>query len=515
MKEKRLQQPFYFVFIIVIVSLVCLIQPSSQIDPFTCPECVQITIGHPEVISGPTGSDFDSPFLAIRLPNSLIHGYSANSASYLVSSGPNINSFLPTPLPINLHASSNPNHLDHCGAWLNAAFPDPKSPNLIRAWYHQEFKCNYSNNGFTNKSIAYAESHDQGKTFTKSSYYPNNAIILAPNSTSLHQTGEGDHTVTVVNDNYYYLYFMEWNGYNGGVTTGLARATVESGGVPGSWYKYYNGGFNEPGVKGRSSMIGGLKTGQSKVYFRKNFNDFIAVGIVNMAFSKEGIHWTQLNVPLMVVDDLSWNRNNKSFELIAYTALSGLYGNQDFGSPNPSTNSLTTFYIFYTWLPPHQTFASRYLVRRQISMQIHPNPISTPQVKLSLNCYYRLNTTHKNDKNGTVWCTTTQPLPEEEWKKRENIGYVLTEEYRKGGDTIRVYECENKVFGLRWMTRDEACLRNGEVRGEMVRTIGWVFGEERKGGKELWECWSEERGEYVAGNKECEGNGVLLGYVLE
>ena len=32
------------------------------------------------------------------------------------------------------------------------------------------------------------------------------------------------------------------------IALGVARATVASGGVPGSWWKYYNGAWNEPGI---------------------------------------------------------------------------------------------------------------------------------------------------------------------------------------------------------------------------------------------------------------------------
>jgi hypothetical protein len=40
------------------------------------------------------------------------------------------------------------------------------------------------------------------------------------NTTTAHQTGEGDHGVIARNDGYLYLYYLEWDGYNGGVTVG-------------------------------------------------------------------------------------------------------------------------------------------------------------------------------------------------------------------------------------------------------------------------------------------------------
>lgn len=45
--------------------------------------------------------------------------------------------------------------------------------------------------------------------------------------------------VCVVGD-YFYLYFREWDGPGGRATVALARATRASGGVPGSWHKWFN-----------------------------------------------------------------------------------------------------------------------------------------------------------------------------------------------------------------------------------------------------------------------------------
>ena len=75
-----------------------------------------------------------------------------------------------------------------CFTWLRVS-------GIVRGYYHQEWNCNYSDHSFTNKSVAYAESHDGGRSFQKPDY-PSNSIILPPrgNTTSRHQTGEGDHT---------------------------------------------------------------------------------------------------------------------------------------------------------------------------------------------------------------------------------------------------------------------------------------------------------------------------------
>ena len=49
--------------------------------------------------------------------------------------------------------------------------------------------------------------------------------------------------------------------------TGAVRSLVTSGGVPGSWFKYYQGGWTEPGRHGRSTLLNNI-TGTS-VHFRQ------------------------------------------------------------------------------------------------------------------------------------------------------------------------------------------------------------------------------------------------------
>lgn len=90
---------------------------------------------------------------------------------------------------------------------------------LVHGYYHQEWHCNYADQLYTNKSVAYAVSHDGGHTFLPSpapgpSNPGANQIIAGANFSATHQTGEGDHTVVRVGD-WLYLYFIEWDGPHG------------------------------------------------------------------------------------------------------------------------------------------------------------------------------------------------------------------------------------------------------------------------------------------------------------
>jgi hypothetical protein len=56
----------------------------------------------------------------------------------------------------------------------------------------------------------------------------------------------------------------------------MARASVSSGGTPGSWLKLHNGSFSQPGRGGECSAIAGVAG--TAVYHRASCRDFIAVG---------------------------------------------------------------------------------------------------------------------------------------------------------------------------------------------------------------------------------------------
>jgi len=71
----------------------------------------------------------------------------------------------------------------------------------VHGYAHQEWQCDYAHNFQTNKSIGYAVSTDGGATFTKPGH-PHNAIITSPNTTTAHQTGEGDHGVVAMPDGF-------------------------------------------------------------------------------------------------------------------------------------------------------------------------------------------------------------------------------------------------------------------------------------------------------------------------
>ena len=138
-----------------------------------CTECIELIVGPAFSAGGPTGKRYDSPFNAITLGGKCaagVRGFSANQESYRVFDGASLDesnaSFLSRPSSVGLTKTRLKTDLDFCGSWLNSAVYEPET-GIVRGFYHEEKDCDYSRNDFTNKSIAYAESHDCGLTFKK------------------------------------------------------------------------------------------------------------------------------------------------------------------------------------------------------------------------------------------------------------------------------------------------------------------------------------------------------------
>lgn len=156
---------------LVVVVLLLLLTSSHSLASPLCRDCVLVRTGSPTQSGGPIGTDFDSPFTAARLPNGTVVGFSANQKTYLVTRGSSVTDVLPTPVFTGLEGNaSNPDRLDHCGAWLNTVI---EVDGLLMGFYHEEWRCDYARNSYTNKSVAVAISEDGGMSWTK----PNCAFV--------------------------------------------------------------------------------------------------------------------------------------------------------------------------------------------------------------------------------------------------------------------------------------------------------------------------------------------------
>ncbi|MFD0351067.1 hypothetical protein ACFQ0M_43640 [Kitasatospora aburaviensis] len=156
---------------------------------------------------------------------------------------------------------SQKNFCDLVGTWV-----DPDTGH----WYglvHNEFTPQPFNDGLHYDSIDYAVSTDQGRTWTIKDH-----ALTSPYSTTRGDTtafpnqtydyGDGDPRLFVdTASGYFYVYYGSRiipkggvGGGNGGLAH-VARAPISGKMAAGTWQKWYNGTWSQPGVGGRESNM--------------------------------------------------------------------------------------------------------------------------------------------------------------------------------------------------------------------------------------------------------------------
>ncbi len=154
---------------------------------------------------------------------------------------------------------SQRNFCDLAGVWV-----DPDTGD----WYglvHNEFTPQPFGDGVHYDGIDYAVSTDQGRTWTIKSH-----VITSPYSTRRGDTaafpqqtyhyGDGDQRLFVdTASGYFYAFYgsriVEKNGGWKAFHAHVARAPISAKMAPGSWRKWYDGAWTEPGVGGRESNM--------------------------------------------------------------------------------------------------------------------------------------------------------------------------------------------------------------------------------------------------------------------
>lgn len=240
----------------------------------------------------------------------------------------------------------SPNHNDP-----NASHSEKNYCDLINVWVdpdtgdwyglvHNEFTPSPFGDGYHYDGIDYAVSKDQGKSWTIEDH-----VITSPYSTERndttefpHQTyhyGDGDPRLYVdYASGYFYVFYgsrilnkppyAAWVAFHEHV----ARAPISEKMAKGSWQKWYNGQWSEPGIKGKESNILPVTEENPNGYtpIGKEYNPKTQ-GYVQNQFQTDQIPKTS---PLFVMD-------------ISYNAYLGLYIGQP-QNPDQSGNASQEFY---------------------------------------------------------------------------------------------------------------------------------------------------------------------------
>lgn len=199
-----------------------------------------------------TGTDLDSASRSATISNA---GTNADTTAFCNNSPTGVDA---TYAPSGSGYSQR-NYCDLAGAWVD---PD------TGAWYglvHNEFTPQPFGDGIHYDAIDYAVSTDQGRDWTIQGH-----AITSPYSTKRGDTaafpnqtyyyGDGDQRLFVdTASGYFYVYYgsrvVDKGGSWKAFYSHVARAPLSSKMATGSWQKWYDGSWSQPGVGGKESNL--------------------------------------------------------------------------------------------------------------------------------------------------------------------------------------------------------------------------------------------------------------------
>ncbi|MEK9521558.1 RICIN domain-containing protein [Streptomyces venezuelae] len=217
-----------------------------------------------------TGTNFDTATRSAALSDAVNPANSAdrnNDTTWRCNNSPTGVESTPAP---STGSYAHRNYCDLAGVWV-----DPDTGD----WYglvHNEFTPQPFGDGVHYDGIDYAVSKDQGRTWSIRDH-----VITSPHSTTRGDTtafprqtyhyGTGDQRLFVdTASGYFYAFYGSrivnkgggWAAFYGHV----ARAPIASKMAPGSWQKWYDGAWSQPGVGGRESTMVPVGSGSTTGY---------------------------------------------------------------------------------------------------------------------------------------------------------------------------------------------------------------------------------------------------------
>lgn len=182
----------------------------------------------------------------------------------------------------------NFNKWDNGGSWLMSVHRE-QGDNLIGFYHAEDHWYPHTSNDIAWKSIGVTYSTDEGVTWGEGKQ-----IITSPLAKPASPAWGGSGDCCVVWDpfkNRWMCYYQEHNIY--------MAVSEDPKGAPGTWKKYYNGDFTEPGLGGQQSKLPGLTPGANpSVHWNTYLERWVMVwhawgttAETMISFSKDGITW--------------------------------------------------------------------------------------------------------------------------------------------------------------------------------------------------------------------------------
>ena len=368
-----------------------------------------VTIG-PEQYNDPYNCWTDGAF-GMTAVGATINSFSpvnANACDQFKYTGPDVDHLNATTPLTGLTYGPSAGHYDHneiydgLGWWPYALWVDTSTtPNTWYTYAHTEdgHYCvpNDPNSGDL-RTIGVWTSTNQGASWT----YQGVGIdawsgvgFSAPTWDCYSETirprvlGTGDQKFIVGQDSYNYILYTE---FGGGI--GVARSLKTDNGRPGTWYKYYNGTWTQPGVAGNETWV--VSGGQHSVIWSTYLNKYVMVyqqGKWWITYSTDLVNWS---TPDLLYDEgvISSTDGNSTF--IAYTNLVGI------GSGSSGTDATTGRSV---WLYYNKGNKGYEMDRRLLSFDNQTNLAANKSVTTSSNFASSASSLSDTDKS-TCFCPT-------------------------------------------------------------------------------------------------------------
>ena len=455
------------------------------------PGTMRIRVGVPLVARGPAPNIADDSFTEVQLSNGLFRGFTAAGTTFAIDGK--------TPYDMGGKAATvlkpgPPGSPDSCGQWLQHVERQGKT---LIGWVHNETACDYAKYGQTHAMMSIATSADDGLTWRIEGPIIRGTDPPAPGK----ETGDSCVSVIRGDDGYDYAYCVHNGGHPWDGGYGFAARAPSADPGPGKWMKYFDGGWTEPGVDGRSSKIDGGGVAWWRATRETVGLNWVKGGL-GLEASKDRLHFAPVFAePLMLVEPGDWARKN-GLELVAYPVLI---------DAKTGLNQLGDRWLMtYMWLDPGENFGRRYLVFRPVDVS-WGRATGEPQVGEML--------THWYDAVRHDHRATTAPVPENysAYKLVAQLGYVLTAP-DPGRASVELEECVSDWPGH----ADHILIEKGvcETHGyRRLRSAGFVYAAEQASTQPLYRCFSEaEKSHFAANRDDCDGMGkkeALIGYVAK
>lgn len=471
-----------------------------------------LTVGAEELVTGPIINYLDAPFFTMPTASGLI-AYSSNATTYAFTGSSLTSLALPAPSASAAQAvlSLGPQgSFDECGAWLESAY-EITATHWI-GWYHAEHTCNYAQ-GITHKSMAFAESFDGGKTWQKTGY-PNNQVVTADAQYAgdpiLDRAGDAK---IIQQGSYFYMMYV-----GGDYKSYIARSLVSNQGRPGTWHKYYQGAFTEPGLGGHQTPVNALASSISfNTYLNAYLNIFISARYgfyLKISAGTDITSWTDLDgnsadsiYPLVSYpqdpnQDVWSNRTSSSGQVYGYPSMIAPDGN--------SSDTGRSFYLYYMKLFNGDSFNQRYLFRQAITLTLQQQPLFAAQVDLIR---------YQNPQTQKLRVFTEQARPAEGYQFQRIIGTLLP--YPAPGFQP-LYECYIPVYNDYLITNADPSQYNWQNCGDpgvpLIRNIGWASDVQTpQASLAIYRCFNPTLlNHFISTDPNCEGSHMewRLGYIF-